>query len=70
MNGVVVNINRQKRMVKVLTEDNTYSIFEILSDDNFEIDDEVFWEEHNPLGHADLTNLTKEETVEVFFQDH
>ncbi|MEW7292114.1 hypothetical protein [Aquimarina sp. 2304DJ70-9] len=57
-------------MVKVLTDDDSYSIFEMLSDDNFEIGDEVFWEEHNPLGHADISNLTKGEMAEVFFQDH
>lgn len=70
MKGLIHEINWQKGMVAVLTETENFSVFEIQSDDNFEIGDEIFWEEHRPLGDCTIKNLSKNETSEVYFQNH
>lgn len=70
MKAIIKQIDYQKGFVYVITEDNTISIFEIISDDNFEIEDVIYWKEHNPLGHCEIKNITQNEIVEVFFQNH
>ncbi len=70
MKGQITNINLQKGMVAVLTDTEGYSIFEILSDDNFEIGDEVVWNENHPLGDCEIDNVTQDEKQEVYFQNH
>ena len=45
-------------------------MFEMLSDDNFEIEDVLSWKEYEPLGHCEIKNITQNEVVEVFFQNH
>ncbi len=57
-------------MVAVLTDTEEYSIFEMLSDTNFEVGDEISWNENHPSMHTMIANLTKGEQVEVFFQNH
>ena len=42
----------------------------MLSDDNFEIEDVLSWKEYKPLGHCEIKNITQDEEVEVFFQNH
>lgn len=70
MQGNIYNINWQQGIVAVLTESENFSIFEILSDDNIEIGDEVFWTENHPLGDCEIKNISKDETIQVYFQNH
>jgi hypothetical protein len=70
MKAKIDSIDWKKGMVSLTREDGGQSLFEILSDDNFEIEDEIMWEEHNPFGHCRIANLTQEEIAEVFFQNH
>ena len=70
MRAIVKKIDYQKGFVYVETEDNSISMFEMLSDDNFEIEDVLSWEEYQPLGHCEIKNITQNEEVEVFFQKH
>ena len=70
MRAIVKKIDYQKGFVYVETEYNSISMFEMLSDDNFEIEDVLSWEEYQPLGHCEIKNITQNEEVEVFFQKH
>lgn len=70
MKAIVKKIDYQKGEVTVETEDNNISVFEMLSDDNFEIEDILSWKEYEPLGHCKIKNITQNEVVEVFFQNH
>ena len=69
MKGRVVDINQQRGMVAVLTEDEGYSIIELLAD-GVEVGDELQWADPHPLGHETITNLTQDERIEVFLQNH
>lgn len=69
MEGIIKKIDLGKGLVTVLTETGN-SIFEIISDDNFEIGDELKWEAHNPLGDCRVYNITQNESSEVYFQNH
>ncbi len=57
-------------MVAVLTEDGDFSIFELLGGDIVEVSDEVQWKEDTGLGSEILTNVTRRESYEVYFQNH
>lgn len=70
MKGIIKQIDYENGFVYVLTEDNNISTFEILSDDNFEIGDIIYWSEYEPLGHCEIKNITQNEIIEVFFQNH
>lgn len=70
MKGVISDINLQKGIVAVLTESEGYSIFEIISDDNLEIGDELNWSENLPMGTCAINNITKNEIINVYFQNH
>jgi len=70
MKGKIFEINQKRGMVAVLTESENFSIFEILTYDNFEIDDEVSWTENHPLGDCKIKNLTKNEMFIAYFQNH
>ncbi|MCC9061442.1 hypothetical protein [Flavobacterium piscisymbiosum] len=70
MKAIVKKIDYQKGFVYVSTEENNTSMFEMLSDDNFEIEDVLSWEEYEHLGHCEIKNITQNEIVEVFFQNH
>lgn len=70
MKAIVKKIDYQNGFVYVSTKDNNISMFELLSDDNFEIEDLLSWEEYEPLGHCKIKNITQNEIVEVFFQKH
>ena len=69
MEGIIKEIDLKKGMVTVSTE-NGYSIFEIISDDNFNIGDEVNWKEENPFGDCRIYNASENEYCEVYFQNH
>lgn len=70
MKAIVKKIDYQNGEVTVETEDNNISVFEMLSDDNFEIEDILSWKEYKPLAHCEIKNITQNEVVEVYFQNH
>ena len=70
MNGIIIDINQKRGMVAVQTQTEGISVFEMLSDDNFELSDEVSWSEDKPLGDCDIRNITKDEIGSVYFQNH
>ena len=70
MKGTIHKINWDRGMAAVLTEQGGFSIFEMLGDDTFEEGDEVSWENDTGLGSEMLKNLTQNETLEVYFQNH
>ncbi len=69
MKGRIIDINQQRGMVAVETEDGEYSVFELLGDE-VEIDDVVRWQDDHPLGGETIRNLTQGGTIDVFFQNH
>ena len=70
MKGTIFEINENRGMVGVLTENGDFSIFELLSGDSVEKGDEVRWENDTGLGDEVITNLTQRESYEVYFQNH
>lgn len=70
MKGVVRHINHHRGMVAVLTEEGSYSVFELLGGDAVEVGDIVSWKDDTALGSEQLTNHTQGECYEVYFQNH
>ena len=70
MKGHVADINWQRGMVGVLTENGDYSIFELLGEDTIEVGDEVYWRNDTSLGNESLKNVTKNVSFDVYFQNH
>ena len=70
MRGTIYEINQNRGMVAVLTENGDFSVFELLSGDIVEVGDEVQWKNDTGLGSEILTNLTRMESYEVYFQNH
>ncbi len=71
MKGEVFARNKQNGMLAIRTEEGVFSIIEPMGDD-FELGDKVNWSEADdyPLGAEYVRNLTKDERVEVYFQNH
>jgi len=69
MEGRIIEINQQRGMVAVETEDGEFSVFELLGDE-VEVGDVVRWQGDHPLGGETIRNLTQGETIDVFFQNH
>jgi hypothetical protein len=70
MKATVKHINANRGMVAALTEEGSYSIFELLGSDSVEIGDVVSWRGDTPLGGEPLRNLTQNSQFEVYFQNH
>lgn len=70
MKGTISNINKRRGMVAVKTIEGSYSIFELLSNDEVEVGDQVEWAEDTVLGDATLKNQTQGTSFEVYFQNH
>jgi hypothetical protein len=70
MKGEISQINLQKGIVAVLTETEGFSLFEIFTEDDIEVGDELFWSEDHPLGDCNIRNLTKNKIMHVYFQNH
>lgn len=70
MKGTVHYINHQRGMVAVLTEEGSYSIFELMGGDTVEVGDQVSWQNDTALGSENLSNRTQGERYEVYFQNH
>lgn len=68
MKGTVTEINQSRGMAAVFTEEN-FSIIELLNE-GIEVGDELSWIAIHPLGSEIISNLTKGERVEVYFQNH
>jgi hypothetical protein len=68
MRGIITEINAQRGMVSVKT-DNGFSIFELLSHENINVGDKLEWNT-DALGDCQVKNITQDETIEVYFQNH
>ena len=68
--GRVAALNPARGMVAIATEDDGYTIIELLSDFEVEIGDEITWLNGYGLGSEDYTNISKGETAEVYVQNH
>lgn len=69
-NGVVTAINPNRGMVAIATEDDGFTIIELLSEFELEIGDSISWSNGYGLGHEVYKNLTKNCAEEVFVQNH
>ncbi len=68
--GVVAALNPKRGMVAIATEDDAYTIIELLSDFDLEIGDKIRWSNDYGLGSEVYTNLTRGESEEVYVQNH
>ena len=68
--GVISAINPNRGMVAIATEDDGYTIIELLSDFELEIGDKVAWSNDHGLGAEVYRNLSKNVSEEVFVQNH
>ncbi len=68
--GTVATMNLNRGIVAIATEDDGFTIVELLSDWNLEVGDEVSWADGYGLGYAVYENLTKQSLGETFVQDH
>ena len=59
-------LNPQRGMVAVLTEDDGYTIIELLSDFELELGDKVAWTNDYGLGSEVYKNLIKGVSAEVY----
>jgi hypothetical protein len=57
-------------MIAVLTEDGSYSVFELLGNDAVEVGDSVSWKDDTSLGLEQLINHTQADRYDVYFQNH
>ncbi len=69
MRGRVTHIHHQRGMVAVETDDGDYSIIELLGDGIRE-GDELQWNGDFPLGGETIRNVTKGNSIKVYFQNH
>lgn len=68
--GIIRYMNSNRGMVAVLTENENYSVFELLGGDPVEVGDVVSWKDDTALGGELLTNHTQGGHFEVYFQNH
>ena len=68
--GTVAAINLKRGMVAIATEDDGYTIIELLSDFELEIDDSFFWSNGYAMGHKIYKNVSKGHSAEVYVQNH
>ena len=66
--GTVADINPIRGMVAIATEDDGYTIIELLSDWN--IGDSIVWANGHGLGSEVYENVTKGTSEEVYVQNH
>ncbi len=70
MNGKVYQINPKKGMVAVLTENGDFTIIEIIGSYEIDIGDEMTWKNDTGLGSEQYRNITKNQVINVFVQNH
>ena len=68
--GTVEATNPARGMVAVSTEDDGFTIFELLSDWNVEVGDSIAWSNGHGLGSEIYENVTKGSHAEVYVQNH
>ena len=68
--GVVAAINKDRGMVAIATEDDGYTIIEIVSAFELDIGDKVTWSNDHGLGTEVYRNLSKNVSEEVYVQNH
>jgi hypothetical protein len=68
--GIVAAMNPRRGMVAITTEDDGYTIIELLSAFELEIGDEMVWENGHGLGSEIYSNATKGTREEVYVQNH
>jgi len=71
MKGTIMEINRTRGRVAVGSEKNSsFSVFEMLANTNFQVGDELSWQDESSFGKYQIKNITQNEYAEVLFQEH
>jgi hypothetical protein len=70
MNGKLYLINPKRGMVAVLTENGDFTIIQIIGSYEIDIGDELTWKNDTGLGSERYRNITKNQIIEVFVQNH
>jgi len=68
--GTVADINPARGMVAIATEDDGFTIVELLSDWEIEVGDSIAWGNGYGLGSEVYENLTKGTREKVYVQNH
>lgn len=68
--GTVAAINPARGMVAIATEDDGFTIIELLSDFDIELGDQIAWLNGYGLGSEIYENLTKGSREAVYVQNH
>lgn len=68
--GTIAAINPNRGMVAIATEDDGFTIIELLSEFELEIGDFISWLNGYGLGHEIYKNISKGSSGEVFVQNH
>jgi hypothetical protein len=68
--GKVAAINAKRGMVAIATEDDAYTIVELLSQFELQVGDVMCWQNGYGLGHELYTNQTRGTSEKVLVQNH
>ena len=68
--GTVAAMNPSRGMVAITTEDDGFTIIELLSEWDIELGDLIAWRDDYAMGAETYRNLTKSSQSEVFVQNH
>jgi hypothetical protein len=68
--GIVAAINARRGMVGIRTEDDGYTIIELLSEFEMAVGDRISWDNGYGLGSEIYRNLSQGGSEEVFVQNH
>jgi hypothetical protein len=68
--GTVAVINPNRAMVAIATEDDGFTIIELLSEWDIEVGDSIVWANGHGLGHEIYENVTKGSRATVYVQNH
>ena len=68
-NGTVAALNSTRGMVAIATDDDSFTIIELLSDFELEIGDSISWSNGYGLGHEIYKNLSNGSSEEVYVKN-
>lgn len=68
--GTIAKINPSRGMVAISTEDDGYTIIELLSDWEIEVGDLIAWDHGHALGSEVYQNLSRRSRAGVYVQNH
>jgi hypothetical protein len=68
--GTVAAINPKKGMVAIETEDDGYTIIELLTSWDLEVGDTLSWKNGHGLGSEIYENISKGTKAKVYVQNH